>query len=113
MTAMESMSGTLLNLGSLRPGSLLDVETLNRHYRLQCMGGNQIQVSGHPKYCPEPSPARLHGSLTREGSLEIGLIGRGMRMVFFLSGNRSVTTSKVLHVHLERAPEPEPGTSVH
>ena len=105
---MESLSGTLLNLASLHPGSWIDIETKNRRYKMECLGGNKIRVSGHPEYCPQPVPANVQGSLSPEGSLEVGLIGRGMRVVFFLNGNRPVTTSKVLHVRVERAGNPSP-----
>ncbi len=99
---MTTISTDLVNLANLSPGSMLDVETKTRHYRIECLGGNKIRVSGHPEYCPEPVPASLQGSVTREGELELGLIGRGMRVVFFLNGNRPVTTSRVLKVRCER-----------
>jgi hypothetical protein len=35
-----------------------------------------------------------HGSLDKEGGLEFGLIGRGMRFMFLLNDNRPVTTSR-------------------
>ena len=108
---MTTISGTLVDLASLSPGSLLDVETKSRHYRIECLGGNAIRISGHPELCPEPVAARLHGSLDKEGSLEIGLIGSGRRVVFLLNGNRPVTTTRVLKVRLERPPASSP--SVH
>lgn len=114
---MTTLSGDLVNLTSLLPGSTLDVETKSRHYTIECLGGNQVRVSGHPEYCPNPVPALLQGSVSREGELELGLIGRGMRVVFFLNGNRPVTTSKVLQIRLERPPAdavlPVSSSSIH
>jgi hypothetical protein len=71
-----------VDCNSLAPGSRIEVETKSRHYQIECMGGNAIRISGHPEYCPNPMPARLHGSLDQEGGLEFGLIGRGMRFNF-------------------------------
>src|SRR5262249_33770276 len=61
-----------------RPGSRIEVETKSGHYQIECLGENAVRISGHPEYCPNPVPARLHGSLDQEGVLEFGLIGRGM-----------------------------------
>ena len=101
-----------VNPASLRPGSLIDVETRSRHYRIECLGGTAIRISGHPEYCLTPAPAHLHGSIDSEGALEYGLIERGMKMRFFLDGNRPVTTSRVVSVHVDQ-PEPvQPDSSL-
>jgi hypothetical protein len=91
-------SAELLDCKSLEPGSLIDVETTSRHYRIECLGGSTIRVSGHPRFCPTPVVAQLEGSVTNEGTIEAGIIERGMRMVFLLENHTPVTTSKVLHV---------------
>jgi hypothetical protein len=96
-----TISAELLDLNNLGPSASIDVETKSRHYKIECLDGNAIRISGHPEYCPEPVPAWLHGSIDREGVLEFGMIGRGMRLVFLLDEpRRPVTTSKVLHVHV-------------
>ena len=86
---------------NLAQGSLIDVETKSRHYKIECLGGNQIRISGHPDFCPRPVPARLGGSFDREGGLEAGLIGPGRRMMFLVNGYLPVTTTRVLHVHVD------------
>ena len=96
---MESVE--LLDCASLEPGSIVDVQTRSRHYRIECLGGHAVRVSGHPKYCPAPVAAELEGSLTREGALESGLIECGQRLLFVLNEGLPVTTSKVLHVHVD------------
>jgi hypothetical protein len=96
-------SAEMVDCKNLSRGSLIDVETKSRHYRIECLGGNAIRISGHPDYCPDPVPARLQGSLNEEGALELGLIGRGMRLMFLLNERRPVTTSRVLHVHVDQA----------
>jgi hypothetical protein len=88
---------------NLERGSLIDVETKSRHYQIEWLGGNTIRISGHPEYCPEPVEAHLQGSFDREGLFGLGVIGRGMRLRFLIDGERPVTTSRVLSVHVDRA----------
>jgi len=90
-----------IELRSLRPGSLIDVETKSRHYHIECLGGEAIRISGHPKYCPDPVPAHLQGSLDKEGALEFGFIEPGMRMLVLLNDEHPVTTSRVVSVHVD------------
>jgi hypothetical protein len=106
---MESVE--LVDCSSLAPGSRIDVETKSRHYFIECLGGNGIRISGHPEYCPEPVHVRLHGAVDHEGTMEFGIIGRGKRLMFFLDGQRPVTTSRVMRVHV--IPSPANPTSVH
>ena len=96
---------------SLHPGSMIDVETRSRHYRIECLGGSEIRISGHPDYCLTPAPAHLHGSIDSEGALELGLIERGMKMMFFLNGNRPVTTSRVVSFHVNQPESVQPDSS--
>jgi hypothetical protein len=88
---------------SLPPGSTLDVETRNRRYRIECMGGRRVRISGHPDLCPTPVPGTLQGSADKAGVLEPGLISPGRYLQFVLE-NRPVTTTRVLKVRVERAP---------
>jgi hypothetical protein len=68
-------STELLDCKSLEPGFLIDVETTSRHYRIECLGGNRIRISGHPQYCPTPVAAHPEGSVTNEGgTIENGII---------------------------------------
>ena len=91
-------STELLDCKNLEPGSLIDVETTSRHYRIECLGGNSIRISGHPRFCPTPVVAHLEGSVTNEGAIEDGIIERGMRLVCLLEDHVPLTTSKILHV---------------
>jgi hypothetical protein len=104
-------STELVDCKSLARGSTIDVETKSRHYRIECLGGNSIRVSGHPEYCPEPVPARLHGSVDPQGVLEFGLIGRGMRLVFLLNECRPITTSRVVRVQVDQPKVTPPNSS--
>ncbi len=103
----------MLDWTSLAPGSWIDVETKSRRYRIECLGGNAVRISGHPDYCPEPMPAQLQGSVDREGTFEQGFLGRGMRMMFVLGEHRPITTSRVLSLHVEPAVGGAESTGVH
>ena len=104
-------SAELVDCNSLAPGSPIELETKSRHYQIECLGGNAIRISGHPEYCPNPVPARLHGSLDQEGILAFGLIGRGMRFIFLLTDDRPVTTTRVLRIQVARPAVVPPGSS--
>jgi len=101
-------SAELLDCRSLEKGSMIDVETVSRHYRIECLGGSTIRVTGHPRYCPTPVVAQLEGSVTSQGTIEDGIIERGLRLVFLFQDHNPVTmtTSKVLHVHCDRTSSP-------
>ena len=92
-------SSELIDCKRLAPGSLIDVETKSRHYHIECLGGSTIRISGHPQICPTPVVAQLEGSVTSEGMLENGIIESGTRLVFMVE-HVPITTSEVLHVHL-------------
>jgi hypothetical protein len=97
------ISAEYLDYANLPPGSLIDVETKSRHYRIECHGGSSITISGHPEYCPEPVPARLQGAIDPEGVLEYGLIGKGKRLRFLLGGQLPITTTRVIRLRVERS----------
>lgn len=111
----DMTSAKFVDCKNLVRGSLIDVETKSRHYHIECLGGTSIRISGHPEYCPDPVPAHLHGSFNREGELEVGLIGRGMRLMFLLNQQHPITTSRVLHVHVDQpeAAQPKSSPSIH
>ena len=102
-------SAELVDCTNLASGSVIDVETRSRHYRIECRGGNAIRISGHPEYCPEPVSARLHGSVDKQGALEFGVIGRGMRLQFMLEDRRPVTTSRVVRLRVD---QPKPASNL-
>jgi hypothetical protein len=95
------LSTEMLDCKNLVPGSLIDVETKSRHYRIEYLGGNSIRVSGHPEFCPNPVIASLQGSLDEDGAMELGCIGCGMRLIFLLDDVHPITTSRVLHVRVD------------
>jgi hypothetical protein len=100
-----------VDLKSLRAGSLIDVQTNSRRYRIEYLGGNTIRISGHPEYCPDPELAQLQGSIDNEGVVEVDLIEPGMRLIFVLTNRRPVTTSRVLTVHVDQTNAVDPHSS--
>src|SRR5215831_6294589 len=78
----QAVEGVYLH--NLNPGSVLLVDTRNRHYRIEYLGGDDIKISGHPMLCPDPVPAELCGSVGIGGRFH-GFLGRGMRMEFNLT----------------------------
>jgi hypothetical protein len=106
----STISAEFLDIHNLSAPSTIVIETKSRSYKIDCLGGNAIRISGHPEYCPEPVSAWLHGSIDPDGAVQFGIIGRGKRFVFVLDQPpRPVTTSRVLHVHVKR---PKPASSV-
>src|SRR5688572_724894 len=91
-----------VDLNTMSPGSLIDVETRNHHYQIECLGGNTMRISGHPDYCPAPVLAELQGSIDREGSVDLGQIKRGKHLLFILGGHLPLTTSKIQSVHVDQ-----------
>jgi hypothetical protein len=86
----------IVDCKGLPPGSLLEVETRNRHYQIECLGGSAVRISGHPEICPTPVPGRV---------LDAGLIERGRHLQFLLDDHRPVTTSRVVKVRVQRPAE--------
>ena len=95
------LSAEMLDCRSLVPGSLIDVETKSRHYRIEYLGGNSIRVSGHPEFCPDPVLASLQGAVDQDGALEVGCIACGMKLIFVLGNDHPITTSRVVNVSVD------------
>ena len=98
--SIEVLTG--IDLNTLTAGSIIEVETKSRHYRIECVEGDRIRISGHPQLCPSPTPARIRGS--RRGLNEFigGHIGCGMRLVFEREGDFvPVTTSEITNIRIK------------
>ena len=90
-----------VDLHSLHKGSVIDLETKSRHYRIEYLGGDQARISGHPQLCPTPVLAQVDGSIGESG-IESGSIRPGMHLVFRrLDDHVPITTSKITGVRVE------------
>lgn len=87
-----------VDLRRLPPGSVLEVRTQNRSYTIVTRSWNDVQIFGHPKFCPEPVAARIHGSTWGGSMLKQHFIGRGMQMEFQIAGRLPITTTSILDV---------------
>ncbi len=81
-------------LSNLDTGSAVDLETKSRHYRIEYLEGDRIRISGHPRWCPTPVLARLHGSRVGLGEFEGRMMPVSLRIHRkFLSSNSSQAPS--------------------
>ena len=87
-----------VHLGDVLPGTVLEVETQNRAYRIQYQGLGRALISGHPVFCPEPTPVTIHGSTWGGSMIKSGFIGRGMHLEFGHPEFEPITTSVILQV---------------
>lgn len=87
-----------VDLRNLPPGSTLEVRTRNRSYTIVTRAMNEVEISGHPEFCPQPVAAIVHGSTWGGAMLKQHFIGRGMQMEFQIPGCLPITTTSILDV---------------
>ncbi len=93
-----------VSLADVPPGTVLEVETENRVYRIIHMESGESLISGHPQFCPDPVLVRIHGSTWGGSMLKELYIGRGMHLEFRHPGYQPITTSRILEIrHLPAA----------
>ena len=93
-----------VHLGSVPPGTVLEVETQNRAYTIWYQGLGKALISGHPIFCPEPVPVTIHGSTWGGSMLKSRFIGRGMHLEFGHPDFEPIRTSRILEVHENGTP---------
>jgi hypothetical protein len=78
----ELMGGAYID--KLAVGRTLRVQTVNTTYLIKRVaeGKEGLTIQGHPRYCPEPTPAHILGSNFGGSMLKVGFVGRGMYMEF-------------------------------
>jgi hypothetical protein len=88
-------------LKDLAEGAVVELETQHHHYTLQKQAGSQVQISGHPTFCPEPIAVQIEGSVEGRPMMDPkpGYIGRGMHLIFKHPVFDSVTTSRIREIH--------------
>jgi hypothetical protein len=87
-----------VHLGDVAPGTVLEVQTENRAYTIHYQGLGHALISGHPLFCPDPTPATIHGSTWGGSMIKTGFIGRGMRLEFAVTASQPITTSVIREV---------------
>ena len=95
-----------LCLDNLKVGDLLEVETKTRTYFIENRGNGQILISGHPKYCPQPTLVELYGSTWGGIILKPGFIGRHLCLAFRHPQHGVIRTSRIQEIRrLSQAPQ--------
>jgi hypothetical protein len=69
-------------LEDLSPSTVLQIETRHHCYTTVALGGSQVLICGHPKYCPQPTKVNIAGSTWGGSMLKLRFIGRGMHLEF-------------------------------
>ena len=90
-----------LFLTELSQGRVVRVETANRTYQIRHLGDGQAEISGHPRYCPDPVKVRLHGTQWLDSKIPACYLAPGMRLQFTDPKQVSVMTSPIRSVSLE------------
>lgn len=88
-------------LSGLQSGRVVRVETANRTYQIRNLGDGEAEISGHPRYCPEPVKVRLHGTHWLDSKIPECYLAPGMRLQFTDPKRVSVMTSPIQTVSLE------------
>lgn len=82
-------------LQDLAPATVLEIRTQNHCYTAVMLAENSVLLSGHPEYCPEPTPVIVTGSTWGGSMLKCGFVGRGMHLEFSHPEYRTITTSRI------------------
>lgn len=102
----EARDAAGINLEELPVGASVVVATGHHSYRMENLGDGNILISGHPKYCPQPVEAKLHGSIGADGYLKWRYIGTGLQMMFEPAGHEAVRTSPVTSIKRQTGGSP-------
>jgi hypothetical protein len=87
-----------VELGRLATGAVVEVITRHHIYTVENRGDGDVMISGHPKYCPEPTLVRFHGSTWGTPMIRRRYIGREMRMEFWHPEFGILLTSEVSEI---------------
>jgi hypothetical protein len=85
-------------LADLPEGVVLEIETNHHCYTIVNRSRNTALISGHPRFCPEPTAVTIAGSTWGGCLLKAGFIGLGMRLAFQLPTHRTITTSPIVQI---------------
>jgi hypothetical protein len=69
-------------ISDLSPATVLEVQTQHHCYVLVLLSNDNVLISGHPQYCPQPTAVAIAGSTWGGSMLKRSFVGRGMRMEF-------------------------------
>ena len=93
----ESETAGGAHLDKLKVGKKLLVQTKNTVYIID-KREDGFYISGHPRFCPEPTKCSIPGSTFGGSMIKVGFLGRGMYMEFWIEGLGTMTTSQIQEV---------------
>jgi hypothetical protein len=97
MAQSEIEGGVYLH--ELASDRALEIETENRYYTVINRGAGEVEICGHPIYCPAPVRVRIAGSNWGGSMLKTGFIGRGMHLEFCHPSYRTpIITSRIREI---------------
>jgi hypothetical protein len=86
-----------VQLTALEPGTVVEVATHSRTYRIECPRRGELLISGHSEFCPRPLSARVGSA----GSQFIpNFIGIGMRLEAHCSNGVTFRTSPIIDIQV-------------
>ena len=85
-------------LDDLPEGVVLEVETSGHRYTIVNRTRGEVLISGHPRFCPQPTAVRIEGSALGGCMLKCGFIGLGMRLTFQLPTHQTIRTSPIMQI---------------
>ena len=83
-------------VGSLTPGTTLEVKTRNTRYVVTLVDGEGHALIKGGSFFPKPTPVHIEGA-TLGGNVKLGFIGIGLSLELSIDG-RMITTSPVQSV---------------
>jgi len=95
---IESDAADGVYLDDLPEGVVLEVETRGHRYTIVNRTHGEALISGHPRFCPQPTVVVIGGSGLGGCLLKAGFIGLGMRLTFELPTHRTITTSPIMQI---------------
>ena len=85
-------------LRDLPEGAELEIQTENHNYTLVYRGSQEALLSGHPKFCPEPTPVVIHGCTWGGSMIKRAFLGRSMHLEFSHPRYNVIHTSKIMDI---------------
>ena len=76
-------------------GTKLEVKTKHNVYTIHWDSSDDAVIHGHPKFCPQPVRAKIHGSTWGGSMIWSQFIGRGMHLEFVIPALGRITTSAI------------------
>jgi hypothetical protein len=85
-------------LRDVRPGAVLEIQTMDWTCRLEYCGDYEAWVSGHPKFCATPVQVYVAGSTWGGSMLKQHFIGRGMHLELLHPVHQRILTSPIVEI---------------